>query len=180
MKRPLESLIMLTCSVFTLMYYGGSCVAPPIPCEDRDEPTSIVHFTESEPNYQNVYALNTSVVWSGEFDFIEEGNYQGWVKALPVSLVADTTIYVFEGARHIDTLAFTYTRDVRFESVDCGFTVTLHDFELLTQSTFSDVSFITHTGTGSHASRPKGLTTNEVNRSRFRYGNNIYQIKINN
>lgn len=174
-------MIMFICTFFTLLIAGdfSSCGgARTVACEDRDEPTSVVHFTNKTPDYWRVLAVGSDKSWSGHFDHVESGTYTGWAKALPVSIVADTTTYIFERAGSADTLSFTYVRDIRFESPDCGFTVTLQELRLTEASTFRDVEFTVHTGTGRAPSRPEGLTTAHLPAASFHLGNNIYQITI--
>jgi hypothetical protein len=179
MRRLTSGMHFITSLV--LMMFGSvgydGCYEPAVPCEDKDEPIGVVVFDDANPGYNSIGALNTNRTWSGQFYYVDESNYHGWAKALPVSIVSDTTTYIFGRYGKQDTLAFSYTRDAAFESVDCGFTLTLKDFRLLDESTFTNVKFYTHTGSVSGTAIPADLPRSDLP-STIKKGNNVYQISI--
>lgn len=100
-------------------------------CEDTSEPTAIIIFRNEYVEYDKVKGVNSdSIIGVANFD----GDY-------PLSIISDTTTLLFYKAYSIDTLSIRYNRNFDFESKECGFTVTLSEFQSLDQTSFDSVSF---------------------------------------
>ncbi len=100
-------------------------------CEDDSEPVAKVYFMSGKNDYECIMGLNA--------DGIKDSVYAK--RQYPLSIASDTTIYVFYGTETNDTMAISYLRNFSFESSECGFTVTLSDFENLEMTTFDSVLF---------------------------------------
>ncbi|NME72593.1 DUF6452 family protein [Flammeovirga aprica] len=108
-------------------------------CQYGDEPIMDLHFSydygKSEgdynpPDYDYVNFLGSDSVIAFSYEL-----------AYPLSIVSDTTTLVFSGGDQRDTLSIKYKRNFNFQSKECGYTVTLSDFQTLKETTFDSVSF---------------------------------------
>jgi hypothetical protein len=98
-------------------------------CEDTKSPISHINFHGHK--YDKAKGLEIDY-------FIDSSLYDG---GYPISIISDTTIYIFSDSTGFDTLAFSYKRYIEFESRDCGFTIILDSMKLLDMSTFDSVLF---------------------------------------
>lgn len=55
--------------------------------------------------------------------------------SLPLSVVSDTTVYVFESLTRRDIVGIGYTRDIHYQTADCGLVITLKNLHVLPFST---------------------------------------------
>lgn len=102
-----------------------------VDCEDTSEPLAIFLFKNEYVEYKEVRGINSE-------DIINVTNFDD---GYPLSIVSDTTTLLFYDTASIDTLSIRYKRNFDFESNQCGFTVTLSDFENLPQTSFDSLSF---------------------------------------
>lgn len=112
-----------------------SCAEPP--CDPTGEPYAQLRINNfqlsSDSVYKKAYLLNSrrpeiAYPIGGELD------------SLPLSVASDTTIYVFESPSHRDTVGLTYRRNVAFQESECGFTLTLDKFRVLSLTTAKSVN----------------------------------------
>lgn len=96
-------------------------------CEDTGEPTLVTYFDDGS-SYEKVYGL-------GGADTLPM-NYE-----IPIAINSDSSIYILFNAEKTDTLGISYKRVVKYESKECGFSVTLDSFKLLEISTFDSAEF---------------------------------------
>jgi hypothetical protein len=108
-----------------------TCVKP---CGNTSEPQlSVSFYAVNLPAYTRVYGLGGKEAFPSS---AVRGHYN-----FPVSLLADSIIYLFESPDRIDTLTVGYTRSpIQFESPRCGFTTGLYNVHLLSSTTFAQDS----------------------------------------
>ena len=105
------------------------------PCDPREEPYVHLYFSydSTGSRYRQAYLLN-SLRPASRFDLDK-------TDSLPLSLVADSAVYVLESPTRIDTLGVSYIRKIAFQAKECGFTATLENLRVLKRATtFSDVT----------------------------------------
>ncbi len=118
-----------TTVIFTILLFLSACKD----CEDTSEPQSLIFFQGS--TYERAVGISAVGISAGKnVTFIDADEY-------PLSIVSDTTTYIFYNGELTDTLSIKYNRDFIFESEKCGFTVTLNSFQLLESSSFDSVQF---------------------------------------
>ncbi|KXX67093.1 DUF6452 family protein [Flammeovirga sp. SJP92] len=144
MKRFLQLII------FTLIF--TSCND----CEYGSEPTMNLQFTHDHTNHEGEYYPPDydKVILAGSDSVLTFSHSLKY----PLSIVSDTTTLIFSNNEQIDTLSIKYTRNFDFESKECGYTVTLSDFQNLKETTFDSVTIFTST---SSQSLLKELNRNE-------------------
>lgn len=128
MKIPFRILIGVILLSATVLCDG--CLVNP--CESTSEPSLIVSFFSNGQSkaYSKAFSLDGKV----KFDFIS--NY---VK-LPLSLNDDRLTYIFLNNAVSDTLSISYQRNFKFQSTECGFTVSLENMAIIKPTSFKDFS----------------------------------------
>lgn len=91
-----------------------------IDCGPQAELSVRIHFESDSLKLDSVYALNAvsqDAIIQQTSDFTPRNYFR---ISLPISLVSDTTTYVFRFAERIDTLSIYYQRIFRYKG-GCGF-----------------------------------------------------------
>ena len=109
-----------------------------IDCGPQAELSARIYFGEDSLILDSIYALNAvsqEAIRQQTDNFIPRHYYS---ISLPISLVSDTTTYVFRFAERIDTLSIYYQRVFRYKG-GCGFITDAHEPATVNQyySTFS-------------------------------------------
>jgi len=100
-------------------------------CEDQSEPEATLQFHNSAILYEKAQGIGSDQIIYGPFEY----------QSFPLSIISDTTSFIFHSEASVDTLAISYKRNFVFESNECGFTVTLSDFKNLKATTFDSIAF---------------------------------------
>jgi hypothetical protein len=135
------ALLALSCLLFIPFLMG--CREA---CGVNAEPSLSIDFIRMYdlPNYTRVYALH------GNGEAIEFNKRA--LNSFPLSVVSDTTIYIFESPTKTDTLAISYHRSpVAFQLKRCGFTMSFSEAKRLPATTFKKlvIDFEPNTGRNS-------------------------------
>ena len=112
------------------------------PCRVSSEPSLGVDFTQQTqiPAFTRVYGLGGN---GQSIPFKSQS-----INKFPVSLLADSTVYIFESPTRIDTLTVGYDRSmVEFQKKRCGFTMRLSNVRLLPSTTFTDARLFSQRST---------------------------------
>lgn len=106
-----------------------------IDCGPQAELSARIYFEEDSLKLDSVYALNAV---SQEAIILQTDKFGHLPTSLPISLVSDTTTYVFRFAERIDTLSIYYRRVFRYKG-GCGFITDAHEPATVNQyySTFT-------------------------------------------
>lgn len=100
-------------------------------CGDNSEPHADIHFNNVDMEVDSIKALH-----SDDFILFEVKN-----RGFPLSMVSDTTTYLFFKDDKIDTISIQYKRNFTYQSDECGFIINLSDFQNLPQTTFDSIKF---------------------------------------
>lgn len=103
-----------------VLILSGICFQSCIDCGPQAELSVSIHFQGDSLKLDSVYALNAV---SQEAIIRQTGDFtpQSYFRvSLPISLVSDTTTYVFRFSERIDTLSIYYQRIFRYKG-GCGF-----------------------------------------------------------
>lgn len=98
--------------------FAGIILQNCIDCGPQAELSASVYFNRDSPRPDSIYAfkaLDQKVIDQAESNTSPYGPFQ-----LPISLVSDTTTYIFRTGDHLDTLSIYYKRIFRYKG-GCGF-----------------------------------------------------------
>ncbi|MEX2336030.1 MAG: DUF6452 family protein [Fulvivirga sp.] len=97
-------------------------------CDYQSEPSLLLRIHEAT-KYTSAYTLKNNEMLEGS-----DNSFM-----LPISMNDASTIYVFHAGDLTDTLELEYTKDVRFKSTACGFTLSLDKIKSGAHTTFPSV-----------------------------------------
>jgi len=106
--------------LLVILILSGICVQSCIDCGPQAELSARVYFEHDSLKLDSVYALNAvsqEAIRQQTDNFTQRHYYS---ISLPISLISDTTTYVFRFTERIDTLSVYYQRVFR-DKGGCGF-----------------------------------------------------------
>ncbi len=131
MKQPSTGTGKKLACVAVLLLLAGCCGGNNVPVR-----LSTLRFMKSPPAAR----LDTMPAFRRVHAIGGNGNLadstRRFITALPMTLVADQTTYIFQSANRTDTLTISYRRRLEFISRICGAEMRLDNFRLSQPTTF--------------------------------------------
>lgn len=136
-KQPRFIVVM----VFLLLQFSFNACKP---CDGTTgEPLFRVNFVQNgrivNPGYNRVYGIDHNDEVKSDITFNQEKSSYD----LPVSVITDKVIYIFEQTNQpSDTLIVDYNRRFELQDSECGMEIFLDNVRLSNQSTFTNSELI--------------------------------------